>query len=238
VKQSIVVIGNSHVAALKNGWDSISAAFPDTDIRFFAARSSVYKKSSKMALREQNKKVIPQTKELIDSFAATSGEPSGQIDLESTNCIIYCGFTPRIRSDLARSYSASVLKLMVNHSLRRGLFGLSHDKSISKYVDKILFLPPPAFAELDGDQTPATDYSSEFIRYKTVLSNHLSGIGIDLLTQPKETLNRDGRTLAKFSVGSVKLTPNGEEKLHEERDISHMNKSFGERVWQQLLSEY
>lgn len=40
--RSILVLGNSHVAALRRGWLEISGEFPDTKLQFFAANSKLF----------------------------------------------------------------------------------------------------------------------------------------------------------------------------------------------------
>jgi len=101
----LCLMGNSHLAALKLGWDRLRDAHPDVAVTFFGSRGAGVCKG----MRLEGGALVPSAQDLVN-FRWTSGGLK-EIRLEDFDCfaLVALGFAPRWVWRLARRFEESAV---------------------------------------------------------------------------------------------------------------------------------
>jgi len=213
----ICVIGNSHIASLKLGWDRIGRDFPTLELTFFGARG--YRMEQ---LQTQGEKLVPQTKALKQILAHTSGS-AGEINLPKYHaCLVYGLFLrlPKMAPHLSAAVKSCVAADALQASLSYETLGKIRAAS-----------PIPVFVGHDpltcfkGETRPAIPYTEAlaYLRAAVDLAD------VRILEQPKHTLEQDRFTRSSYLSGAIKLEQQETAPREDQPDdnMGHMNGDFG-----------
>lgn len=221
----LCVLGNSHVASLKSGWDAISGDYPDVSITFFAARQRALD-----GLHLQEGKLVPQTDILAKNIAFTSGGLT-QVDLQSYDAFL-CYALGLPTPVLDPRYSSAVTKLIFSDVFSRSL-NIKIARLIRRGTTKPLYIAPnPRVADTPHTPKPGLTKQLDYRATIALMQRELNLDRSKIIPQPPETLTPGGFTLGRFSIGSIRLDVgdaiSGE--VHPASDIEHMNRDFG-TIW-------
>lgn len=245
----ICVLGNSHTAALKGGWES-GGGRPGLVPDFFGALSS-----GMASLAFSDGQLLPQDPEAAAFFRSISGTGKGAIAADY-DAFLLCGMglfpvpvfqnysrfaTPSTRNSDAPHYvsDACIDDLLWDHIGRSMMLHCA--RLVRQVTDAPVFLAWQAFyAETLFDiewraaqMTPILENGDQpyvLARMKAV-EDRLAAEGFQILHQPPETLAQGIMTRAEFSRGSV-LFRQELTQQHRANDVFHMNSDYGARCWQ------
>lgn len=240
----IVIIGNSHVAALKVGWDEIAAEHPDLDVDFFTAPGRWFRRfrlseGLRFGLTPEQ---VAQPDAILD--------PSGRafIELSEADCVVWAGYhwPYDAVADLLCEYDVDGLReTKASQILSRPAFDAFCASIAEPLVPppewrdwrkpQLIVLPAPLRSEdclknrsgrfrrfhvLAGKSAGARE---AFLAFWDDLAAVLARHGIGLVTQPPETMLPSGLTELRFTRGARRiLVPDAESE-----DVTHMNGEYG-----------
>lgn len=227
----ICVIGNSHIASLKGGWNIIGAGKPPRlEITFFGHRANRLD-----GLEVVDGLLRPDNEDLERSLAFTSGGATS-IDPGRYDHILLYGmgalpwilptdvvYSHEVLKRAAGDLSSDTLSMRTLNKLRRiydGPVHLGHE-------------PLPALEPV-GEGTAAA-YVNGMERLNALV---YGPINARLWTQPVETIVNGQNTSLSYSAGSKRLAvgANRGDDPHGDDDRIHMNHHFG-ALWLQAFLE-
>lgn len=252
----LCVIGNSHLAAVKMGWDRVPEEERPAQIDFFASRSQTLAKTYVRdgALKSDDDFVLK-------SFQMTGGAP--EIDLLRYDgfVVIGCGVHFKL---LCRMFDAATVhpharpgaRLASWPALRSGLDGQIAKTAALRLVERIrsassapvAFVPEPFFGKKVltlGDSPP----------FNFVYDAGLGATCVDMfeaacerafapyaafVRQPAETRQEAMFTDARYSFGAVGIRGmvGLAKRVRKVEDFSHKNAEYGETVIRGLLPRF
>lgn len=221
----VCVIGNSHVATIKEGWDKIASARPDISLTFFASR-----RRRILELVADNGKLQPGNSDLMSEISITSGGKTS-VDPDEYDVFLIYGLNNFWgNGDLKVRYSQAVWRAWLGDKERNSpaffVAGL-----LREITDKPLYMghnPMKAFAPDDRPVSVLTyDEHIAFLNDEVYQTLPATMIG-----QPTETICYGVATERKYAIGSKRLKVGfvDDMKNHDEGDIGHMNADFGQ-LW-------
>ncbi|WP_270728975.1 hypothetical protein [Shimia sp. Alg240-R146] len=248
MSRQICVMGNSHVAALKGGWEDGNAPREDFVPTFFGALSD-----GMATLDVVDGKVIPRDTKAADFFCKISGK-NGGVEPEIYDAFLLVGMgmfptpvfnnyrafaTPSTRHDAKQYVSDSVIADTLWEGIDASMM-MHCARLLKRVTDKPVFLAWQAFCSESlfdiewraMQMQPILDNGDQpFVRLMMdSVEERLRAEGFEVLNQPEETL-RDGiMTKAEFSRGSVLFRAENP-KAHRENDVFHMNSLYGRTCW-------
>ncbi|MCF4167277.1 hypothetical protein L2U69_16635 [Zavarzinia compransoris] len=258
--QRYCFLGNSHIAALKFGWDQIAATHPDVDITMFAAGGRNFEN---VVVKD---KVIEATTEELRALLLNRSNGLDKIVLTDYDkyVIVGLGFDVVLMSRLYGNYhtilhsqprpeeiqfvSIDVMAQMLLADLRESLsFQLA--RLIRDEMDQTIYvcwvpLKRKAMLHLDkGNNSAIVDAFTAIVEngdeklvraLMTRIAALLRPEGIVLIEQPEETVEGEIFTFEELSkAGTTPAdTPNPRALL----DIGHMNRRFGSMMVKQIIS--
>lgn len=221
-KIKICVLGNSHVASLKMGWELIRNEYKQMNLTFFAQRQSGL---NGLVLR--NGLLVPNNEELKRAISYTSGGLEF-IDINDFDfCLLYgLGVRPYIAySD--QFFSKAVIELLAKDWCSNTLTArlLTMIRKISDIKTFVGHPPLPGAA----DSTSSADVNRYFTGIE-IFNNYLfSKYSARLLGQPEETIFNGLYTKNEYASGSRRLDVGDaiSNQLHPDGERDHMNGLFG-----------
>jgi hypothetical protein len=244
----VCFIGNSHLAAVKLGWDAVEADYPDIACNFFGAPANAL---SRLSL--DGDVLVPTNNALTRKLKIVSGgsttlRPS---DFDAICCVgLRFGFYNWLQALLGlhsytvpavREESTLVSNSFLRHSARNWL---EHTTALlvmrmvrSVCSVSIFMLPVPLPGEvllnqLNADAAPSDQVLVSLAALHRIFQAEaeLCAIaeGFRLLPQPPTTIVSSCFSRAEFRKGAVRLLT-GVEKSAD--DCTHMNQSYGTEVW-------
>lgn len=216
----ICVLGNSHVASLKQGWDHISEQYQNHKIAFFASRQT-----GLAGLKLENGSLVPSTPQLLSDILFTSGGIK-EVRLNEYDVFVLYGLgltLPNLDVRLSAQVASQTCVDIINRTLNLRIARLIRSASTSPMY--IGHSPQPAV-------TKNTIGSTKLLGYKEVFAYMSSALDIAntaILCQPAATLANAWHTKGEFSGGSTRLNVGGtvSDELHPTNDNAHMNREFG-----------
>jgi hypothetical protein len=240
----ICVIGNSHAAAIRQGWKSIAGDFPGVTLTFFAAPRHLLRE-----ITFCDGVLAPANEDLANFFKITSGDKT-EIRLSEYDRIVIAGAgigvvrfseiyrTHRpfqmISEDTAPISESCLLASALGFLASTPGFRIARmiGTSVSFIPEPI---PAPGLAESDRWQSI---WSDARIRqnansvFRKALDEAGSKLNSRILHQPQETVG-DDFTQPQFSRDSMVFTL---KRKHRQDDYCHMNGDYGANVLQKLLA--
>ncbi|MGQ0611960.1 MAG: GSCFA domain-containing protein [Paracoccaceae bacterium] len=252
----MTVIGNSHIGALKLGWESLSAHAPDWSLRFFGLAGADFRY---LTLTDEKAFGLPANHKAPPEVAATVVKINGAltIDLAGQDVILragpvklmvnlVAGIADRDVEGLLETGGPAVMSRAEFDTLCLATFntyrpdrkwlagGLPHQivMAIPLPSEEIARSQAPEdevwsrFARRPGDKRPLI--AAIFRAYERDLAQH----NIALVTQRAETLATCGLTKAEHARNSRRLSGS----LHTDVDYAHMNAGYGALVLQDAIA--
>ncbi len=226
----VCIIGNSHVAALKHGAESLCKRHPDLQLGFFAARSN---KTGGLAVADGVYR--PTNDALADQLALTSG---GQREIDPTDwdAFLIYGFGGRPQpGDFAKGLSRNFRRDLFAQRLSRSLLP-QHLKALRELTDAPVFAAlAPLLAQIPDARRNRLLHHREEVAL--VQSRFCDPYSARLISQPDATTYKDLYTLPKFNTRSVPLENAHADagSRHDDRDRQHMNSRYGVVWWEHFL---
>lgn len=224
----ICVLGNSHVAALKEGWDSIRAAHPGVDLVFFASRADRMR-----GMTAVDGCLVAANASLERDIAFTSGGRAKVVPSDF-DLFLICGglMVPR----LDRRLSSAVRMAVVEDVLAASLAVPLARKLRSVSERPIWLLPTPRRTAPPGVATSL----ATCLRYAEVhamLAARIDLAPMRLVAQPAHTMPDGWHSAEHFSRGSKRLDIGDSLSgaLHEATDVWHMNGDYGRVCLEDIL---
>jgi hypothetical protein len=250
----LLLLGNSHLAALKLGWDEVADDYPGLRCTFFGAPA----KWTRHAVLRNGTITIDHEPLAEKVMAVSGGRRSIAVEEFDAVCIVgmYFGFSELVRElrDV-RTYdmkpmsrdsplvSQACLEQLVRDALS-GSAALEWATKIRQACNKAVFLAPaplPAESRVTADRFGRAmprhfRANAEYIfeSYRRVACALTTQNGIDLIEQPASTIASPGFTKNEFSRGSVRLL--GDSVAHAQEDFSHMNKLYGVALFREIVT--
>lgn len=220
---NICVLGDSHVAAIKNGWEKIKNDHPQHQLIFFASPGP-----GLWELRLKGSVLVPNNRKLAENFNYTSGGLSC-VELNDYDAILLVGMgleIPRIDT----RYSNAVINQIFNDSTEKSL-NIRLCKKIQPVFTRAIYLAPtPQRASISRPRL--AQYKLNYFDAIKLAQTKFAVNSVSIVAQPHETIVDDWFTKRIYSIGSQRLAVNDStySQYHDDIDDSHMNESFGQ-LW-------
>lgn len=253
----IQIIGNSHVAALRYGWELISAEFQSVEMNFFAAAGQTYREVSvsrdlKFGLNGFNTKVPQGWNKTREIFGVTEVDLTQadhvifaglqiqeHLNIALLNCVSVDGFRPSEGlTRISRNAYDEIADSFVNLALSDCLFG-------SFQLGSLTFIPSPRPSEAmlkprTASDKAWTDFNKdpkygapEMACYFERVTLGLDRLGYKFCAPPDHVYAANGMTRAHYGVGSLRVDRNLKHPVEEYR---HMNAAYGADVLRHVLT--
>ena len=225
----ICVIGNSHIASLKLGWDEICARYPDTEMIFFGARGTRMR-----YLIPKGDALVADDELLANSLTYTSGGLSS-VHPKKYDLLVLYGLFLRVPA-LPVHVSKAVREAAARNCLERSLSKVVLDRirQISDVPILIGHNPLPAHNQSDCHLPDGDRACYELVI--TALNHVLDAVDTEVLPQPEESTEFGFTTSGVYSSGSVRLAVRDGTSgvTHRSDDTHHMNGDFGS-LWLEAM---
>ncbi len=222
--RSFCIIGNSHVACLKEAWSEIGPNHPEIGITFVASRGSNPGGVGDLLL--EGRHLVPGSAGLRTAMLATAG--SDRIDTAAFDGFILCGIGFVLKPLDARLSSAVrriATKTVFEKSICMKLLHLL--KPVSTVPVRVIAHPLLSARSLTfADDTGLCPYPAVAGTAENIVADH----GGMFLAQPADTLEGNFHTKAEFASGSIRLDIGKGTQPHPEGEVKHMNRAFGRKV--------
>lgn len=227
----LCIIGNSHLACIKNGWDKIAGGHSDVEPVFFGAPGDQIRRLGVKPSKRRNRGLlVPHTKVLRKSMAHTSGGLN-QIKIQDYDAILLFGLfltLPLVHMKLSAAVRAQTVRDSVHETT--SFVTISKIRELSARIPVFVGHDPLQARQLTENPTPPLDadlfsYDEAFV----AMEAELAETDVTLLAQPAETIGEGLVTQEAWSKGSSRLDIGTEhsEGAHTALDIRHMNAEYG-----------
>jgi hypothetical protein len=225
-KLKVCIIGSSHTASLKLGWELVKNEFPEVELVFFASLGGTMR-----SLRAIDGKLVSVDPRVANRMSFTSGGHKS-IDPRDYDVFVIYGlklFVPR----LERGISRAVMKEVIRNTTVQGLTEKTAGK-LRQVTDKTIWIGAcPMETTMEAVQD-----SGEFHAYQTLIDEIATALAVPsdrMLGQPQETRCPDLRTAHVFGnyAQRRKLEEQSEADDGVESaknlagELKHMNSEFG-----------
>lgn len=231
----LCIIGNSHIACLRNAWREEAEITQEHEVIFFGATGA---RLTKLKASVEDRCLIAEPP-LTEQLQQTSGG-LGHIATDDYDAFVIVGLSNSVH-DLVSAFTGAKYSMQVQAEatrdfwVSRNLFPVVNllrsvcDKPIYIIHSPLEALPAPL-------PVPISTYDDMIRTSQTQVFNDF---GAKLLQQPNSTLNGGMATKRKFSSGSVRLNlrNDGRARHHPQEDIEHMNADFGGIMLKTLRGE-
>lgn len=228
----VCIVGNSHLAALKLAVTQGRISFPEHDIVFWGARGKRFS-----SIRLKSGRLVPGGDPAVaEEVLRVSDQRHQEIDPHNFDLIaFYAGSLPlpAFVYDIAAlcrpdglPFSGSCLRAAARQWLEeRRAFAWAR-QIVASGSTRVLLVPQPYWSANDTVAKPPALPSGLLDLIEQTLAATAREHGLEILFQPRHTLDDSGFTRAEFSVNSVRLTESLDQK-HDDVDNKHMNAEFG-----------
>lgn len=250
----ITLVGNSHVAALRRGWDHIKDGF-DVDLQFFAANSTLYgqlelSKDKQFGMHDLKKYHPRHVSFLKDHFGDVT------VDLSSSDAVVLVGTGIRAKDfvrNLSRFSIDGIRDIEGLPPMSREAFdsfapSIYQKGPLPEYWmnwsgPRVYILVPP----IPSVHCPIEDKRYKvwaqfgqtaqnnigFLQhYHDIVRAELATQNVHLISQPWDILSENGLTRAQYHDGAKRLDETLEDYAD---DYHHMNPTYGAKVLRHVL---
>ena len=242
----VCVIGNSHLASFKLGWDVIASQFPSVSPSFFGSPAGGLSR-----LKLKGATLVPRGEKLKRDLEFTSGGLSS-IDISAYDAFVIVGaqagllrmlqFNQRHRTANwlgVSKYESLLSEVCFQEAARgalRGRRAISIIRMLRSVTDRPVLLSVEPFFSLTvkpKSQFWREDAVSALHRVRPIYEAEMdalrSELGFTLIDQPAETVVEECFTAPEFGSGSIKLLE-GLATAHSDGEHRHMNSKYGALV--------
>ena len=247
--KSVCVIGNSHLAAYKLGWELIKEEFPGIHLDFFGAPGKVSEK-----LEVVGRSLVPKGATAKEQFAKFSGRSS---ITGNYSYFLVCdmglgaGFALRLYSRWrAEIHFTGSREPVSNEVFQLALNGLLRSQHVSKLVKNIrrisaapiVITPAPMrssehpdrlekIAQENGDDAKLSD------AFQTAVAELAAGLRVRVLLQPTTTLVSPLNTDPKFTrAASIQPSVSADPAIVD-KDFAHTNELYGAVALKEFIAK-
>lgn len=221
----LAVIGNSHIGALKHGWNEISQQFKAIELVFFGSRGA-----SLQYLELRDHRLSPTHPGVLASIMFTSGGRAEIDPAEFDAFLIYGLDSPAFFHDRKQFYSRQALLSAMEDGIKGKIYVKIIEMIRAVSTHPIYVGHMPLFASpVTGSSESADNYTQGIAMFS---ENLFSKYEVRMVAQPLETIVNGVNTDIKYSVGSRRLAVGDDldDELHVSHDVMHMNSQYG-RLW-------
>lgn len=221
----ICVIGNSHVGALKRGWDLIAPQHPKVEITFFAHRGD-----GMASVKVENGSLVPTTNELNVAISHTSGGLN-RITPDDYDIFLIYGLRAKPNFVNKAQFISSQARFQALEDLTLDKLSFSLLIMLRELTDKKVYIghdPLPAAITIKSEGN-----SPEYMAGIALLNKAIyKPMSAELVTQPLATIVNQRSTHPAFSQGSKRLAIGDklDNQNHSAGESGHMNDEFG-KIW-------
>ncbi len=244
----VLILGNSHVGALRDAWTERGGKEPGLEVRFFAAPTHIFDQ-----MRLEPNLVFslpdghPRHAEFAEMLARINAVPA--VDLSTADHVLHVGsncafgriggllsefevdgyradgMTARLSSAAFDAMAAEIARFSLPPAVWRGWTQPALTLMPRPVVSEDCLAKPAKAGVAPWIRAAKTQYELKPLlgRYFGLLDTELDRHRITLLRQPAETLAATGLTAAGYATGSRSM-PNGNGRFS---DHTHMNAAFG-----------
>ncbi|MCB1343072.1 MAG: hypothetical protein KDK24_18780 [Pseudooceanicola sp.] len=227
----ICILGNSHAAALKHGWDRIGAGFPDVDAHFF---TMLGQNLGRLELTD-GRLALPKGGGSFRTFPKDIGD---SIDIAAYDGFILHGLGLRVRPPKEGPWSQAVRACAAADAVRdTAMWKLVSDiRSVSAAPVRVGHTPL-----LAADAVHDRGASDALREYLSVISAIIAEAPATLVPQPDETIVNGVWTDPQFNTDVTPIGRDPDEKDGQGQrhsDNSHMNPAFGALMLERFLRSF
>jgi hypothetical protein len=245
----VCLVGNSHLAAIKLGWDAVKLDYPDIACNFFGAPRNALR-----GLSLDGGVLVPTNEALARQIKIVSGGPTTlrPSDYDAICCVgLRFGFYHWLRS-LPAVHSLSIEALwegsaLVSNSFLRHVarYWLEHSTAVllmrmmrSVCAVPLSLLPTPLAGEALLDDLGARPMAKEqmyaalaglYAVFQGEAQRCAVAEGFHLIPQPSTTMVSPCFSLPEFRRKSVPL----KDEYQDDKSL-HMNQSYGTEAWVEI----
>jgi hypothetical protein len=228
--KKLCIIGNSHVAPLKNAWTGLSALNSDIELSFFAAPGDEIQ-----FLQIADGVLVPTTERLAAQLRFTSGGQS-YIDFDLFDAVVLCGLHLRAYRKRPGHVSRAAQKVALSDHITNTMFwsALGMIRNLSSIP--VYALHNPLLARVTSEhEIPRSDL------YEEGMALLMGYEGFDgrtvVLKQPTETICSGFFTNFIYTAGAPKLleTDSVPDDRYPHGDLRHMNEAYGRILFENYL---
>jgi hypothetical protein len=244
----ICLIGNSHLACFKYGWNEVERRYPDVHATFFGAPGD---RARHLVVRDG--RLVAGTDPLREGLLLTSGGESA-IDPEKYDAFVLVGWvTIQAAMDLARQYTPHTFpetvhgKQIVSEALFRAALAAEYSgtvvatvaRRLRQLTTKRILLAPQPMPSRRAMEERERRFRTTLIAGRQVFGLACAAADLafadlaEVVWQPVETIADHAFTRTEFSEGSKRLL---KEEAHPDDDFSHMNAAFGTLALSNILA--
>lgn len=256
----IIVYGDSHIGAFKDGWEQIRADFPGVGVEFFGLPHPHVRD---IKLLPDGTITVPRTEDgstdaSIDMARRLFGR--SEIDAGSADLVIWAGYrwpSVELAGILGEMAVDGVFEADRPRRMSRALFdacvgalaaGAPPRQWVRVFGKRLMFAlranpsetclaMPPALERTPWERLAAGhgDARPAFAALSEAVRQAALESGLRCLPQPAETLTPSGLTAGRWSRGSRRLVESG--KRHNTEDYVHMNGAYGALCLAEVLRD-
>ena len=223
----LCAFGNSHLASLKSGWESLRPSAPDVSVTFFGSRQMGLN-----GLCVQDGRLVPDSERLQKDIAFTSG---GLTAVDPTDYDVFMIYAlsflpPQLPSDGA--FSAGFIEACCNECFETSL-AYKLGKRLRSISDKRIIIAHTSLNAGHAEIRALGDYST----IEPCLRKAVAERGFEFVAQPPVTISERQFTKLEYSVGSRRLDIGDavSNHLHPRSDLEHMNGDYGRLLMSEVL---
>lgn len=254
-----LVVGTSHVGALRLGWEAIAARYPQHEMRFFAAWAPTFRLMR--FLGPDRFGLAPNTEGLMGHEVAALTQTFGaaEVDLRGAEVIVMAGLRCGDAGFLSLLQTCGIDGLTPpggpdGRRLSRAAFDAISDSLADLALpapgwrnrpgQRLVAIPEPRRGEAGADEAFDDDHRWQGVAarmnltgvigaHRARMARRMAEAGVLLVDQPAATLAESGLTRAEYRRGAQRLLMPG---LGQPRhDRLHMNADFGALLLQALF---
>ena len=246
----LLLIGNSHLAAFKLGWDKIAGQYPDIRCDFFGGPANWIEG----AVFEHGAIKVT-TASWAEKVAIITGGPTS-IELGDYDAIAFIGMNFGLAPymgqlsrltlyDLGPATKVQIVSKFCLRQIFSDILATTHafrwSSMIAETSGKPVFLvPQPLSSDARLEHDPLLrhhpDFKAQaaawFAAFQSAARTLTDAKGVTLVEQPDTTVAFPGFTRAELSRDSVSLLNN----KHTDLEFNHMNTTYGTELLQTLLA--
>ena len=218
----ICILGNSHVASVKQGWENIGEDWPGIDVSFFAQAGN----QGLQSVCVDGHHLTSKQSKARNSFSLTHGKE--RMDIESYDSFLIYGARSRNYWPGNTFYSRSCVETVIDDLTCDT--PAQHVLSCLRQVSEVpIFIghSPLLAAKKIRDRNVSEEYLDGI---QTLNRLHYSKYSAEMVAQPLTTIVNGRNTAPEYSGGVAKLSSvlGGSDENSNSTDNTHMDGAFGE----------
>lgn len=233
--KKVLIIGNSHIASLKNGWDLLKQQKRETsELLFLGARRDRVSK-----LEITNGCLYSHNDEVSKSFEYTFGNKQVDLNVLKPSAILFYGMDMHIPIEFFYKSASGLFSKAVQNIAFSDMVNTAWSfkviQRVRAHFSGSIYVAMPFRAsptpQANEVSSALEKNNADFIKTVAYANRcFYRRLGIEYIPQPFETFDVETfRSHFSFSQGSTRLAVgfDNDDEQHPETDLNHMNAEFG-----------